>query len=488
MKKLLAMMVALPLAVTAAPAQEGVRVFTRPAVPPREALDRLQLKLGWRAYVPTGGTRDGIFSLQLASREVFVQTYSGMVIALDRETGQTLWRASGGYPYDTAQPLGWNLRTVFAARGTWLFALDRQTGAMQWRFALPDAAAAAPAADDEQLYLALPGGRFSVFKLPDISRQNVHLGGVRANKNYLPLPEVSTERPPSLYAHADRGSLGPLSSARDGARLQESSQQPLHLWGSRAGASVEQPPLLTLVDLFWAGTDGITLSLPKRTEVPRQPYRFSTDAAIAVQPGQHNEIAYVGAHDGSLHALHIASGRALWRFASGNPIMQKPAVTNEDVFVAPHGSGLYRLERTTGQTVWRNPTAQRFLAVNPKFVYAADRSGRLMVLDRARGTTLSTYDGTRDFNVPVANEQTDRIFLAAHDGLIVCLHDRDYEAPVVNKEDLEKWLNTPPEKPSLGPPAGKPDPKMPEKPDNRMPEKPDNKMPAKPDNKMPEKP
>ena len=36
------------------------------------------------------------------------------------------------------------------------------------------------------------------------------------------------------------------------------------------------------------------------------------------------------------------------------------------------------------------PDVDRVLAVNPKFVYATDRSGRLVVLDRIRGNILST--------------------------------------------------------------------------------------------------
>src|SRR5262249_55489123 len=100
--------------------------------------------------------------------------------------------------------------------------------------------------------------------------------------------------------------------------------------------------------------------------------------------------------------------------------------------------GLARVDRSTGEAVWKvphggrifnsNPVADRFLAANPKFVYAMDPRGRLLVLDRRLGTTLSAYD-VRDFVFPVTNEENDRIYLAASDGLLVCLHDRDYPTP-----------------------------------------------------------
>ena len=62
-------------------------------------------------------------------------------------------------------------------------------------------------------------------------------------------------------------------------------------------------------------------------------------------------------------------------------------------------------------------------------MYATDASGRLLVLDRNRGTQLAGYD-PGDFVVPISNESTDRLYLASNDGLLLCLHDRDYAVPV----------------------------------------------------------
>jgi len=74
----------------------------------------------------------------------------------------------------------------------------------------------------------------------------------------------------------------------------------------------------------------------------------------------------------------------------------------------------------------------------------------LLVLDRARGTLLARYEGVNDFLVPMANELTDRIYLASNDGLLVCLHDRDIPNPIHVKNVEEK-------KPSVRQPeSGKP--------------------------------
>ena len=59
--------------------------------------------------------------------------------------------------------------------------------------------------------------------------------------------------------------------------------------------------------------------------------------------------------------------------------------------------------------------------------------GRLLVLDRKNGTQLSRYD-VRDFVYPIVNPESDRIYLASNDGLIVCLRDKEYVQPLVYRK------------------------------------------------------
>ena len=84
------------------------------------------------------------------------------------------------------------------------------------------------------------------------------------------------------------------------------------------------------------------------------------------------------------------------------------AAVEKDLYVTAEGKGLGRLNRDTGEPLWNirkqdySPEAERILAVNPKFVYAADRVGRLLVLDRKNGAQLSRFD-VHDFVFPVVN-------------------------------------------------------------------------------------
>src|SRR5262249_47939200 len=127
--------------------------------------------------------------------------------------------------------------------------------------------------------------------------------------------------------------------------------------------------------------------------------------------------------------------------------IRTPAAVEKDVFVTSEREGMTCLDSATGETRWKIPcnrqvlTTQReadeFLACNDRFAYVADRAGRLLILDRKRGVKLSWLD-TVDFRVKIVNEVTDRLYLAANDGLIVCLHDRDQKEPIRHRLKFEQ--------------------------------------------------
>src|SRR4051812_1704336 len=50
------------------------KIYSRPEIPSKEALDRLNLHLAWRAYVPTEGGRDALIHTVLEGRDLIVLT------------------------------------------------------------------------------------------------------------------------------------------------------------------------------------------------------------------------------------------------------------------------------------------------------------------------------------------------------------------------------------------------------------------------------
>ena len=121
-------------------------------------------------------------------------------------------------------------------------------------------------------------------------------------------------------------------------------------------------------------------------------------------------------------------------FAGGGPILVKPAVDDQNVYVSPEGVGLYKLGRERGDILWRKTNAELFLASNKKYVYANDRHGRLLVLDKESGAQLGALEEARNFVFPIINEFTDRIYLCSNDGLVISLHERGYKKPLLMKK------------------------------------------------------
>jgi outer membrane protein assembly factor BamB len=411
--------------------QPRSRWYTQPVPPPQELLDRLNLKMSYRIYVPMDGRQDGLVTVQLRGRDMFVQTRSGLVALIDAETGATTWRQRVGRSYVAEHALAFNSREVYVINNVYLFALDRLTGAVNWSFRLAEGVASPPIADENMIYIASVTGLLTAYLLP---RPDLLAAAPAMPQGSKPLPALRAE------SRSGTAYVSPLTrTTREGSTVEETiAPHPTRAWSDTTSLRLELPMLISRDRLIVPTPNGTVLGLGKLLPVGAAStlsYRFAIDSSIRLPASYYDGIAYIGADDANLYALQAAGGRLLWRATIGIPITRRPAVTEEDIYVVSAKQGMMRLDRATGQAVWRipnggglaesNAAADFFLAANPKYVYALDASGRFLVLDRRRGITLSGFDG-RDFVFPISNDVTDRVYLAANNGLIVCLHDREY--------------------------------------------------------------
>src|SRR5262249_33651432 len=154
--------------------------------------------------------------------------------------------------------------------------------------------------------------------------------------------------------------------------------QPERLWNTVLDpVQLQTPPFLTESYLILPGSDGTVVSLDKIEG--KELFRYKLQGPVHGGMARHDSIAYFGSEDFSLYAMNMANGKLLWRFIGTAPIVRKVEATDRDVYVSPERVGLYRVDRKTGAARWLNRSAVRFIAANPKFVYAADRVGSLLV-------------------------------------------------------------------------------------------------------------
>ena len=235
MNKLLRLPAVLILAVvvTPVPAQEASRLYTVPALPPQEALDRLRLQTAWTARVPTDGRRDGLYSVQLARaghRDGHpVQTRSGGVTALDGTTGRTRWTTRVGTPYRVAQPLALQPRVGLRCQ---------QHRAVR---AGPDHGTAAMAVRPGQRFGGSSRGRrrsdlpepeqrrFTAYTLPNMAAwEKLARDGKRPGAGTM--LEAGRAR-----KGIDMPAIGPLSGAREAYRVPQTGPQPVERFSFAAG-------------------------------------------------------------------------------------------------------------------------------------------------------------------------------------------------------------------------------------------------------------
>lgn len=404
MKKAVAAILAVAAPASLLLAQPSLVVLTRPGPMSPEVLGRMRLTEAWRTRLRLDGRRDCLASVQILpgqpQAQLLVRSRSGTVYLLNGETGDQVWTMSVGSPYWIGQPGAWNSRDIFVTQRDRLFVLNRRNGRQRLFRMDPDtkekvngyvldfAPSTTPVADENFLYVPM-NTRVLAYEMP----------------NY------------DLLERASRFE-----------NVEESKRYPRVAWSLDTGLNILQPPVPANGQVGVVATDGTLLSLSRFESKIR--FGFQAKAGVDVALGHYGLVSYMGAQDYNVYAVNMASGKVEWRFPAGGPIDRRPYVTDEDVYAFARGQGLYRLNRSAGTKEWLNPDAVQFLATNKRFTYALDRVQRLLVLDGRRGTTLAHFD-LRDWRLPVPNETNDRIYLANHDGQIVCLHHRDEPTPLV---------------------------------------------------------
>lgn len=564
---------ALVLSAVALVAAQTAETYSRAIPPDKAVLDRLNLRTEWSVNLPVASRRDTIALVQTIDDQLFVQTRTGALVAIDVRTGQVQWAADlGNRTHTNIFPVAVNSRFVYAVSVTYLHCFHRYTGTTEFVAELSKptisgfggAPVQGPAADESGVYMVLgaspgTGGvqRVAAYNLPnpiavvdplkaggqkpppganripnpvdELTRRYPVQGAARAltpdvfepsragpSARDYPTGGTTSTRSPSLAAlprvsppytlsgQPMTESIQIVPSLRQPYRLRSDAQrnvqttpsistippsvasalaltdlrakgvEPTLRWELGLNTGIRFPVLLTPLRA-WAVTDTrMVMALAKADRTVELTAQLQNQ--VAAQPAQAGTIGYVPLTDGNLAAVELGSGSTisgvsvLWRANVGGIMNHHPVVTKDAVFASGDNSGVARVNRDTGDLIWKTEmNADLLLAANEEFAYVRDRQGRLWVYDVRRATDpaarrtvpLSGYDFSQ-FNVPVVNTVSDRLFLAADNGLLVCLRDASpkYARPV--RMAPEATVNAPPRvvpkivDPMAEPPAEKP--------------------------------
>jgi outer membrane protein assembly factor BamB len=144
---------------------------TTPPVPDRAVLDRLHLRNEWAAYIPLTSQKDGVGIVQpVDAAQIFVQTRSGLLVAVDANSGAKQWTFRYPAQHSSLFPVAVNKEFVFAVNVSRLFGIHRYTGVIEFDYELPGPPTSGPAADNELVYLILNGMKVVAYRFPTLLR------------------------------------------------------------------------------------------------------------------------------------------------------------------------------------------------------------------------------------------------------------------------------------------------------------------------------
>lgn len=231
----------------------------------------------------------------IAGDAVIVGTFTGDVIALDRNNGKERWRYFTDGPI-FAPPAVADGMIYVGSGDRQVHAIDAQTGAFRWRFATHDAVIATPAVSDGVVYA---GSEDRTLYALD-ARTGALLNAFTTGGPIAVAPAVNGD---TVYAGSDDGALYALDT--------------------------------TALSLRWA---------------------FAAGSAVASAPLVMSGTVYFGARDGMLYALKADSasqdGEVVWRLQAREPVTGRIQWKDGALFAAAEYD-LISVDAATGQLHWQ---------------------------------------------------------------------------------------------------------------------------------------
>jgi outer membrane protein assembly factor BamB len=345
-----------------------------PKLVTNEQAARHGLERAWFAQVPVDASRSRVTNWFLYYDRLYSVTNSGIVTALNAETGETLWSKQVGKPGYPAFGPGANADHLGVVSGSKLYMLNRHDGRLEWARQLGSAPSSGPALSEKYAFVALVTGRIEGYQFDDPVTQ------------------------PWYYQSKGRTFLRPTTTGK------------IVTWPTTAG-------------YLYAS----------RADAPGVIYRLETSADIITSPAAMPPYLYIASQDGYLYCLDENTGDEAWRYSTGYAIDSSPAIVGDMAYVASVEPAIHALDAKTGKEQWTTPGASHFAARGKERVYASDRFGNLLVLDAKTGNPVSRMAVAEGASTLV-NDQTDRIFLVSDGGLVQCLHEIGAEAPTVHRQ------------------------------------------------------
>lgn len=248
------------------------------------------------------------------------------LIAFDMKKGKALWKK--GIADISSSPVLCGDKLLVGSGSGILWALDRETGDVIWRFKTSGSIISTPAClaspDDN------PGGAM-------------------------------------IYFGSTNGRLYALES--DSGKV---------IWEFDAGAGIYTSPAIKNGKVFFGSSKGDMFALDLRDG--SQLWSYKTGADSYSSPAAADSLVYFGSNDYFMYALKQADGALVWKYKTNGLIHSSPIAIGDKLFFGSYDGNFYALNRISGKLLWKFQT-DGMISSSPAYfdgkIYMASEDGRL---------------------------------------------------------------------------------------------------------------
>lgn len=268
---------------------------------------------------------------------VFVGAYDNNLYAINRETGEFVWKFPASDSVGGSTPFVYEDAVFIGSADKHLYSLQVLNGRLNWRFTANGPIYSSPNVRFDHVFFGSDDG-FIYAVNANHGRQAWKTNAYSAIRS---TPFVDEDR---VFFGTEGGYIFCLELATGKIK-----------WQSQAKRAVTSSPTVADSDIvFFGSLDSTVYALDASSGWII--WRFRTRRPIISSPVAHEGVVYIGSSDGSLYAIDMDTGRQLWAYETEGQVASSPAVWGENVYFGSTDGNLYCLGLKRGELKWRFET------------------------------------------------------------------------------------------------------------------------------------
>ena len=327
----------------------------------------------------------------------------------DMPPGALLWSHRIGHPGGPVHPAGIGSNVVTVSRDLDVFALERITGQTRWHDRIHRSPVHGATPSGQWVYVPLSSD--SVIRLAADPKAQSAASSIESSGKEKS-STAKKKKSPKQTSKKKESATGAIGE----------SVLPIEL---AAGGRVETQPNAFFDGVLWCTRTG-TLVCLEPIDAGWDRHEILLRSPIAGRPFVRDAMCVVATVGGDLVRVDLlttkGSGfRIQWFHPMGAIPVDGVFVVDDRVIVPLELGELAAFSVSTGLPLWRCGGVESVLCINDERIWFVDQTGKLASLDPVSGERRESLK-LGPFQFLIRNDQTDRLYMATHNGVLASLH------------------------------------------------------------------